>query len=120
MIRWSEPMYWTTEQEKFRIYYCFWYDEGFLNAKARIFCHEVSNDGDENRKGEMDIYLHRDRWTRLRGLTPGEADRQLQKVVNDGNSTAAQYLLDKAEENLQDFVNECRRSAKYVIRPIVL
>lgn len=120
MIHWTEPIHWITEQEKFRIYYCFWYDEGFLNAKARIFCHEVANDGDENRKGEMDIYLHRDRWARLRGLTSAQADRQLQQVVNGGNSDVAKYFLDKAEENLKDFVNECRKSSKYVIRPIVL
>jgi len=120
MIHWSEPVYWRTEQERFRIYYCFWYNEGFLNAKARIFCHEVANDIDEQRKGEMAIYLHRDRLARLRGLTSAEADRQLQRVVNDGDSDVARYLLETAEQNLEDFVNECRKSAKFVIRPVVL
>jgi hypothetical protein len=120
MIRWSEPVYWRTEQERFRIYYCFWYDEGFLNAKARIFCHEVSNGGDESRKGEMDIYLHRNRWARLRGLSSAEADRHLQRVGNEGDGDVVRYLLETAGENLEDFVNECGRSAKYVVRPIVL
>lgn len=119
MIRWTGPIFWRTEQEKFRIYYYFWYDEGFLNAKARVFCHEVSNDGDEHLKGEIVIYLHRYRWAHLRGLTLVEAERQLLQVVTNGNSDVAQCFLDKAEEDLEDFVNECRESPKYVIRPIV-
>jgi hypothetical protein len=48
-----------------------------------------------------------------------EADKQLQQVINDGDSDVAQCLLEAAEQNLDDLVNECRESTKYVIRPIV-
>jgi hypothetical protein len=43
MIRWSEPVYWRTEQERFRTYYRFWYDETFLNARHGML--EKENDG---------------------------------------------------------------------------
>ena len=43
MIRCSEPVYWGTEQERFRVYSCFWNDGIFLNARHGLL--EKEKDG---------------------------------------------------------------------------
>lgn len=120
MMHSSKLVYWTDLGEKLRIYYSFLYEDDFPNIKARIFCHKVINERDEIRKGEMIILVDRDRWARLHGINSVEAAEQFQQIVKDRNSGGKKFLLDIAEKNLEDFVDECKRSSQFVIKPIIV
>jgi len=119
MIRTSNLTFWTTVDEKFEIYYSFMYESDFSNTRLRIFCHEVVN-GDKRRRGEMIVFVSRDRWAGLHGVTSVKADQELRRVFDDEKCDVGKFIFDVASKNLKNFVEECKKSPEFVIKPVVI
>ena len=120
MIHSSRLTHWTDLKDRYRIYYSFLYEDDYPNIKARIFCHEVINEREEARKGEMIVFVHRDRWAGLHGIKSSEATEQFQQIIEDRYSEGKKYLLGIAKKNLDDFIQECNTSSQFVIKPIIV